>query len=237
MTTTFYSSKERGHADYGWLDTNHSFSFGSYYDSSRMNFGALRVLNDDKVAPGEGFGRHPHNNMEIISIPLSGALAHSDSMGHEQTIGYDEVQVMTAGSGIEHAEYNQSDTDAVSFLQIWIFPRAKGLTPQYAQKKFQKEDRINKFQLLVHPETENQALSIHQDAWISRINPQENSSNSYRLFKPGNGVYIFVIEGEISVQNQVLKKRDALTVEHSDTIEFTATKEADVLFIEVPMQW
>lgn len=235
MKTKLIKAKDRGHADHGWLKTWHSFSFGSYYNPARMHFGALRVLNDDVIQAGQGFGMHPHNNMEIITIPLSGTLAHEDSMGHRQSITMDEVQVMSAGSGIRHSEFNHSDSEAAAILQLWIFPREDEIEPRYDQKKFSREERTNKFHTLVHPEYEKGGLSIHQDAWISRADILPGHTVSYRINKRGNGVYVFLIEGHVSISETDLAARDALETENTEHLEIYATRHSDVLAIEVPM--
>ncbi len=235
MDTKLIKAKDRGHADHGWLKTWHSFSFASYYDPGRMHFGALRVLNDDIIHAGEGFGMHPHNNMEIITIPLSGALTHEDSMGHRQAITENEVQVMSAGSGIRHSEFNHSDSEAAAILQLWIFPREDDITPVYDQKKFRQQERENKFQTLVHPDYEEGGLAIHQDAWISRADISAGKTVTYSLKEKSNGVYVFLIDGQITIAETDLAKRDALEAENTDSLKVYAATQSDVLVIEVPM--
>jgi hypothetical protein len=236
-TTVFHPAGARGHANHGWLDAHHSFSFAGWYDPSKIQFGALRVLNDDIVAGGKGFGRHPHDNMEIITIILDGVLEHKDSMGRAQTIVPGEVQVMSAGTGVTHSEYNHHADRDVNVLQTWIFPNKRGVEPRYDQKAFDPADRLNKLQTLVSPiEGDDPGLKIHQDAWIYRTTLEEGKSLTHNMQRAGSGVYIFVIEGKINVAQQLLGKRDAMGI--SDTAEFsmTAQKTSDVLVFEVPMQ-
>lgn len=236
MTTTIHKAETRGHADHGWLNSHHTFSFANYYDPQRVHFGALRVLNDDIVTGGMGFGTHPHDNMEIISIPLKGALEHKDSMGNTGVITKGEVQIMSAGTGIRHSEFNHSKTEMVNFLQLWIFPKLKNITPRYDQKLFDLAERKNKFQTLVAPDGEN-AMHINQDAWLSMVDLDAANKITYQIHKPGNGVYIFMIEGAASAGNLQLKKRDGAGITDAQEIEFTAESNAEILLIEVPMQF
>ncbi len=195
MKTVIHKAAERGHANLGWLNSYHSFSFSSYQDAAKMNFGALRVLNDDTVRGGMGFGKHPHENMEIISIPLQGDLHHKDSTGRDKIIKQGDVQIMSAGSGISHSEANASKTDEVRFLQIWIYPKEYDITPRYEQKTFEVKDRQNKWQTVVAPDYTD-AVLINQDAWLSLSNLSAGNSMVYDLHKPANGLYVFLIEGE-----------------------------------------
>lgn len=236
MKTIWHKAEQRGHADHGWLNSYHSFSFAGFYDPSRIHFGMLRVLNDDVVAGGKGFGTHPHDNMEIISIPLKGQLAHKDSMGTEEVIGENDVQVMSAGTGMMHSEYNASASLDVEFLQIWIFPQSRGLDPRHDQKRFDPTKRRNAFQLLVGPMGDASAdLKIHQDAYISRVDLSEHTSIEYKLNNPANGMYLFVIDGQVEVAQQILLKRDALGVTDTPSVSLKAIQQADILIIEVPM--
>ncbi len=238
MKIELHPAGERGHANHGWLDSYHSFSFATYFNPAREQFGCLRVLNDDTVAGGTGFDLHPHNNMEIISIILEGALEHRDSMGNVQVLHPGEVQVMTAGTGIYHAEYNHSDTKQVKFLQIWIFPREKGLKPRYDQTMFPDHSVKNNILTLVTPDSaqEEGAMWIHQDAYISNINLQKEANADYTVKIPGNGVFVFIIEGEASIQGNTLKKRDAIGITDTGSIHFTAVADSRILLIEVPMK-
>lgn len=235
--TIYHAANTRGHADHGWLNAHHSFSFAGYYDPSRIHFGALRVLNDDIVAGGMGFGAHPHDNMEIITIPLAGSLAHKDSMGHAEAIHPGEVQVMSAGTGVQHSEYNHNRDQEVNLLQIWIFPNKKNVQPRYDQRTFDEAARKNAWQTLVSPmDTDDDGLKIYQDAWIYRTDLQNGKSISHTLRNEHNGLYIFVIAGDITVEGQQLHKRDALGVTEANNITISAGADSDVLMLEVPMQ-
>lgn len=194
MQTKIQRASERGNANFGWLNSNHSFSFGHFYDASKMNFGALRVLNDDEVSGGQGFGAHPHDNMEIISIPLKGSLAHKDSTGTDGIIQTGDVQIMSAGTGIKHSEYNASKTEGVNFLQIWILPKQKNIKPRYEQKTFSLEDRKNKWQTVVSPDENAGSVWINQDAVFSLAHSDKDSVISYKNKFSGNGIYLFIIE-------------------------------------------
>ena len=238
MKTELHPASDRGHAKYDWLDTYHSFSFATYFNPAREQFGCLRVLNDDTVAGGTGFDLHPHNNMEIITIMLEGALEHRDSMGNVQVINPGEVQVMSAGTGIFHAEYNHSETDDAGLFQIWIFPRKKGLKPRYDQKFFDESDTKNQLVTLVTPDNDQNesSLWIHQDAYISTINLEKKHDFEYKVRIPGNGVFIMVTEGKISINDHILNRRDAIAVSETDSIAIEAVENSKVLYIEVPMK-
>jgi len=236
MKTTLHKADTRGKADHGWLNSHHTFSFASYHNPERVKFGLLRVLNDDIVQPGEGFGTHPHDNMEIISIPLKGALAHKDSTGNEHVINTGDVQIMSAGSGLYHSEYNASKKDAVNFLQIWVFPKERDIEPRYDQKTYNPEDRKNKFQIVVSPEINSGNLWINQDSYFSLADLEKGSSVNYEVKNPGNGVYLFLIEGSINAGGIQMDKRDGLGIEDTDSIEITAVENSQLLVIEVPMK-
>jgi quercetin 2,3-dioxygenase len=234
--TIFHAANKRGHAKHGWLDAHHSFSFAGWYDPTKIHFGALRVLNDDIVAAGQGFGKHPHDNMEIITIVLEGTLEHKDSMGHAQQIVPNEVQVMSAGTGVTHSEYNPDPNKRTNLLQTWIFPKEKGVQPRYDQKMFPAEDRLNTLQPLVSPmENSDAGLKINQDAWIYRTTLEAGKSVTHTLHTRGHGAYIFVIDGKVKVGEQVLGKRDALGISDTDAFEIKADDRSDVLVFEVPM--
>ena len=235
MKTTLHKADTRGHANHGWLDSHHTFSFAGYYDPARVHFGMLRVLNDDIVKGGAGFGQHPHDNMEIISIPLKGALEHGDNTGGNGIIRSGEVQIMSAGSGIAHSEKNASKVEDVNFLQIWVLPKERNIKPRYDQKLFSAEDRKNRFPTVVSPEKNGSSLWINQDAWFSLGNLSKGTSNEYTVQKSSNGIYAFVIEGEITVNGQKLSKRDGLGVWDTDKISISADTDAEVLLIDVPM--
>ncbi len=226
----------RGHANHGWLDSYHSFSFASYYNPERMGFGLLRVLNDDTVAPGMGFGAHPHDNMEIVSIPLAGALAHKDSTGNEKTIQTNEVQIMSAGTGLTHSEYNHSKTEPVKFLQIWVFPKERDIAPRYEQKAFNPADRQNKLQTVVSPNKGSEAIWINQDAWFTLGSLKQGFSEVYKLHNTTHGVYAFVLEGEVEIDGEKLSKRDGMGISDTSSIEIKADGDAELLLMEVPMK-
>lgn len=234
MKLILHSADRRGHVSFGWLDSHHSFSFGNYYDPEKTHFGMLRVLNDDVIAGGSGFGTHPHDNMEIISIPLNGAIEHKDSTGTQSVIYENDVQIMSAGTGIKHSEKNHYKDKETSFLQIWIIPKEKNIKPGYDQKTFNPDDRINKLQTVVAPDDEK-AVPINQDAWFSLGNFESGFSASYSLKKPGNGVYAFVIDGNVTINDQSLFKRDAIGIWDVDKLNVTAVTNAQILLIEVPM--
>lgn len=235
MKTILHKASERGHANFGWLDSHHSFSFGNYYDPQKIHFGALRVLNDDVVSGGMGFGTHPHDNMEIVSIPLEGDLEHKDSTGTNAVIRQYDVQIMSAGTGIQHSEKNHNPDKPVKFLQIWVIPKQRNIKPRYDQKTFKPEDRQNKLQVVVAPDN-NEGVFINQDAWFSLGNFDEGFTTSYTLNKTGNGVYAFVLEGSVTVGGEKLGRRDAVGISETGTVEISADEKSEVLLIEVPMQ-
>ncbi|MEO8513012.1 MAG: pirin family protein [Ignavibacteria bacterium] len=236
MKTIIHRADSRGHADHGWLNSYHTFSFANYHNPERVRFGLLRVLNDDIVQPGEGFGTHPHDNMEIISIPLKGALAHKDSTGNEHVINTGDVQIMSAGSGLYHSEYNASKKEPVNFLQIWVFPKERDIEPRYDQKTYNSEDRINKFQTVVAPEKSDDALWINQDSYFSLANLTKGTNVNYSIRHNGNGIYLFVLEGSVTVAGEKLNKRDAVGIEGSDNIDVISDDNSEILVIEVPMK-
>jgi len=238
MKTELHPASARGHTSHGWLNTYHSFSFATYFNPAHEQFGCLRVLNDDTVSGGTGFDLHPHNNMEIITIVLEGALEHRDSMGNVQVIGPGEVQVMSAGTGLNHAEYNHSKTDEVRLFQLWIFPRIKGLKPRYDQRLFPDQDIKNRLLTLVAPDSNQleDALWIHQDAYISKINLSKDSSFEYNLKIAGNGVFLFMIEGKSTVEENQLNRRDAIAVSETESVKIKSIDDSKLMFIEVPMR-
>ena len=237
MKTIIHKANTRGYADHGWLKSHHTFSFASYQNQERMNFGMLRVLNDDIVQPKMGFGTHPHQNMEIVSIPLTGALSHKDSMDNKRAIEVGEVQVMSAGTGLTHSEFNDSKTDAVNFLQLWIIPEEMSVEPNYEQKSFPEEGKRNALQTVVAPKDklEGNALPISQQAYIYRTHLDSNNSIDLNLKSNQNGVYIFVVDGEVEIGNTNLRKRDAIGVTEIDKVSIKATNESELVIIEVPM--
>lgn len=235
MKTVFYPASERGHVSAGWLETYHSFSFGHWYDPSKIHFGALRVLNDDTIKGGTGFGLHPHDNMEIVTIPLTGAVAHKDSTGTDGTIKTGDVQIMSAGSGIRHSEFNASKTDPLSLLQIWVFPKLKDIKPRYDQKTFNTDERNNKWQIVVSPDEKDGGMFINQDARFALTRLEQGKEISFEPRFKGNGVYVFVIEGEITVGDKTVSRRDAIGISETAAFSIKANKDAEVLAIEVPM--
>jgi len=233
-----HTSASRGHANHGWLDSYHSFSFAGYYNPERIHFGALRVLNDDTIAGGQGFDTHPHDNMEIISIPLSGALEHKDSMGNSSVIRAGEIQVMSAGTGVYHSEFNHYPDKQGQFLQIWIFPDKKNVTPRYDQLSLNPEDRKNKLQQILSPNSDDAGVWIHQQAWMHLGRFENNFNFDYEVRKNRNGVYAFVIEGSFNIDGNSLGARDALAISEAEKIEIKSTAEnSEILLIEVPMEW
>lgn len=236
MKIEIHKSESRGHADHGWLNTHHSFSFASWYNPERMHFGMLRVLNDDIVAGGKGFGTHPHENMEIISIPLSGDLEHKDSMGTTSVIRENDIQVMSAGTGVLHSEYNPNTDKEVNFLQIWIFPKVKNIAPRYDQKSYDPKDSAGKILRLVSPmEDTSDTVKINQDAYISLTTMEGESKLDYVLNKLGSGVYAFVLEGETEVAGNTLKEKDAAAISDANSFSLKTKAHTKILFIEVPM--
>jgi len=236
MEKMIYRSEDRGKANHGWLDTKFSFSFADYYNPAMMNFGMLRVLNDDKIAPAMGFGTHPHNNMEIITIVLEGELEHRDSMGTGSVIRKDEVQVMSAGSGITHSEFNHSKTEELNLLQIWIFPKEKNIKPRYDQKVFPIEDRKNKLITAVSGFNKINTLFIHQDAEIKLGNFDKGNTTEYKIETRRNGAYIFLIDGQIKIEEDTLFSRDAIGICEFDTIKLEFLESTNFVVIDVPMQ-
>lgn len=234
---TLHQSDTRGFADHGWLKSYHTFSFANYYNAERVHFGVLRVLNDDFVEGGQGFGLHPHENMEIISIPLEGDLEHKDNMGNSTIIKHGDIQVMSAGTGVYHSEFNHNKDKAVKFLQIWIFPNKKNVTPRYDQITLKMEDRINRFQQIVSPNTDDDGVWIHQDAWFHIGKFDKGNSIEYSLKKEENGLYLFVLSGSFEIDNQIISKRDGLGIENGDSISIKSLSDnAELLIMEIPMR-
>jgi hypothetical protein len=234
--TVLHKSNTRGHANHGWLDSYHTFSFANYHNPDRMRFGVLRVLNDDRVDPGMGFGTHPHDNMEIISIPLEGDLEHKDSLGNIAIIKKGDIQIMSAGTGVSHSEYNKNKDQLTKFLQIWIFPNKKNVTPRYDQITLNINDRHNKLQQIVSPSPDDAGVWLHQDAWFHLGTFDKGFSTDYAIKSKGNGLYVFVLKGDISIDGQSLNERDGLGVWDTDTIKVTAdSQDAEFLLMDVPM--
>ena len=235
MKTVVHRAAERGHFNFGWLDTHHSFSFGRFYDPDRMEFGKLRVLNDDNVKGGAGFESHPHDNMEIISIPLGGAMEHRDSMGNGTVIHTGDVQLMSAGSGIVHSEFNHSADEELNFLQIWIRPGQREITPRYQQKSFPRSARHNSITAVVTPRQTAGTLKINQNAWVSLASLDKGRQESYEQHAAGSGLYVFVIDGNADVGNSELNCRDAVAITDWNRVEIEALEDCELLLIEVPM--
>ncbi len=236
MKSVLHKAATRGHANHGWLDSHHTFSFANYYNPDRMNFGVLRVLNDDVVAPARGFGRHPHDNMEIISIPLEGDLEHQDSMGNKAVIKQGDVQVMSAGTGIMHSEYNKNKDKQVKFLQIWVFPNRRNVEPRYDQITLEKEKLNNQFHQILSPDANDEGVWIHQNAWFHLGNSNEGFNETYKIKDSNNGVYAFVLEGKVTINDQPLGQRDGYGVWDTESIHIKADSNARVLLMDVPMR-
>jgi len=238
MKTKLYHESTRGKADYGWLKANFSFSFGNYYNPNREQFGMLRVLNDDTIDGGTGFGTHSHANMEIITIPLEGGLKHKDSMGNEGVIHFGEVQVMSAGTGIEHSEMNASKNEPAKTLQLWVFPNKEDVKPRYDQKSFDIENQINTFVNIVSPKEKNDgnALWVYQQTFFNLGIFDKDKTSTYKINIPENGVYLFLIEGEIEIDNKILKERDAIGIIDFEQFDIKINSKAKILLVEVPMQ-
>ena len=237
MQTVLHTADSRGDANHGWLHSKHSFSFASYYNPEKIHFGVLRVLNDDFVAAGMGFGLHPHDNMEIISIPLEGDLAHQDSMGNQTIIKHGDIQVMSAGTGVKHSEMNHNKDKPVKFLQIWVIPNKKDVIPRYDQITLDPANRINTLQQILSPNPDDAGVWIHQDAWFHIGKFDLDFKTNYNVKKAGNGMYAFVLYGSFELAGQTLNERDALGITDFDQFELKAlTKDAEILLMEIPMQ-
>jgi len=239
MKTIIHKANTRGYADHGWLKSHHSFSFASYQNPERMNFGALRVFNDDVVQPKMGFGTHPHQNMEIISIPLRGALSHKDSMGNKRAIEVEETQVMSAGTGLTHSEFNDSKTDEVNFLQLWIIPQEMGVKPNYEQRIFPLEGKKNQLQTVVAPKDKlvEDALPISQQAYIYKTSLDSDIAINLKVKTSENGFYIFVVDGVVEVAENIIEKRDAIGIYNTEGIEIKAKSNSELVIVEVPMNY
>lgn len=234
--TVLHKANTRGLANHGWLESRHTFSFANYHNPERMHFGVLRVLNDDRVDPGKGFGTHPHDNMEIISIPLEGDLEHKDSMGNVAVIRNGDIQAMSAGTGITHSEYNKNKDKKVKFLQIWLFPNKRNVTPRYDQISLNPAERKNKFQQILSPNPKDAGVWINQDAWFHLGTFKNGISTDYSIKKPGNGVYAFIIKGTAIIEKQALENRDGFGIWNTSKISVKATSDdTEILLMEVPM--
>jgi len=233
--TILHGANSRGHADHGWLNSYHTFSFADYHNDERVHFGVLRVLNDDTVAAGRGFGTHSHNNMEIISIPLEGDLEHSDNMGNKTVIRKGDIQVMSAGTGVSHSEYNKHTDKEVKFLQIWVFPKTKNVVPRYDQ--IRPEFVHNELKQIISPDPSDEGTWIHQDAWFSMGVFDEESETEYKIKKDGNGAYLFVLNGSFEVENQIIQTRDGMGIQDAKTIKIVAKDpESRILIMDIPMK-
>ncbi len=232
-----HKATTRGHANHGWLNSMHTFSFANYHNPERMHFGALRVLNDDTVEAGMGFGTHPHDNMEIISIPLEGDLEHKDSMGNVSVIRHGDIQVMSAGTGIFHSEYNKNKDSRVKFLQIWVFPNRKDVTPRYDQITLTLADRHNKLQQILSPDADDAGVWIHQNAWFQLGKFDKGVTAEYKIKSKENGVYAFILSGEVTINGQALATRDGFGIWNTDQLSILAESDAEFLLMEVPMNY
>jgi redox-sensitive bicupin YhaK (pirin superfamily) len=236
MKSIIHRASTRGHANHGWLDSHHTFSFANYRNPERMHFGVLRVLNDDAVAAGRGFGTHPHDNMEIISIPLEGDLEHKDSMGNVAVIKQGDVQVMSAGTGIYHSEYNKNAEQEVKFLQIWLFPNKRNVTPRYDQISLKTQEIRNTFYQILSPHKDDEGVWIHQNAWFHMGEFDAGKEINYNLKDASNGVYAFIVEGEVKIEGEHLYRRDGFGVWDTDCLKIISQTKSKVLLMEVPMQ-
>ncbi|MFB6341014.1 pirin family protein [Saccharicrinis sp. FJH62] len=236
MKTIIHKANSRGHANHGWLDTHHTFSFANYYDPERIHFGALRVLNDDEVAPGKGFGMHPHDNMEIISIPLSGDLEHKDNMGNQAVIQEGDVQVMSAGTGVFHSEYNRNSDKSVKFLQIWVFPDRKNIEPRYDQVSIRDLKTENELFQVLSPDKNDKGVWVYQKAWFSMGHFTAHKTVEYELKDASDGVYVFVLEGNVSIEGNNLSKRDGIGISETEKVKIETESGTSLLVMEVPMQ-
>ena len=235
MKTVFHPSDSRGYANHCWLEARHSFSFASWYQPDRLHFGALRVLNDDIIQGGMGFGTHPHDNMEIVTIPLKGDLEHKDSMGNSAVIREGDIQVMSAGTGVQHSEYNNSPDKEINLFQLWLFPNKQNVKPRYDQLPIRSLHQKNEFFQILSPSANDQGVWIHQDAWMHILDADQDQSFDYVLQSPENGVYLIVIEGEVEVNNQTLFRRDAIGIWETDKLTIKTKTDAELLLVQVPM--
>ncbi len=235
-TSVLHKANSRGDANHGWLHSRHTFSFAKYYNPHRMNFGVLRVLNDDIVSGGMGFGTHPHHNMEIISIPLEGDLKHTDNMGNETIIKSGDIQVMSAGTGVAHSEMNANKTEEVKFLQIWVIPNKENVTPRYDQITLNPEDRKDKLQQVLSPNEDDSGVWVHQDAYFNMTDLSKGKAVEYKLNTPStNGVYAFILKGKANINGQQLEERDGYGVWNIEKLNITAVNDTEILLMEVPM--
>ena len=234
--TVLHKANTRGHANHGWLNAYHSFSFASWYNPDRIQFGMSRVLNDDTIAAGMGFGTHPHDNMEIITIPLEGDLAHKDSMGNASTIKSGDIQVMSAGTGIQHSEFNPNPDQETKLFQIWVFPKYRNVTPRYQQISLNPADRINKLQQILSPNADDDGVWIYQDAWFHLGKFDKETTLAYELKKEGNGVYVMVVSGQASIEGENLETRDAIGIWNTDKFNITVAQGSEILLLEIPME-
>ncbi|MEK6494698.1 pirin family protein [Myroides odoratimimus] len=235
-TKIIYTADSRGYANHGWLKSHHTFSFANYRNNERIHFGVLRVLNDDQVAAGMGFGTHPHDNMEIISIPLSGSLSHKDNMGNGTIINEGEIQIMSAGTGVQHSEFNPDENKESKFLQIWIFPDKLNVKPRYDQLKLNIEDRVNQWDQILSPNPDDKGVWIHQNAWFHMADLDQGKELSYDLKDKSNGIFLFVLEGDITLGEDTLQRRDAIGFDGEDKFTIKANEKSQILVMEIPME-
>ena len=237
MKTIFHKSDTRGFADHGWLLAKHSFSFAGYHNRNRMHFGALRVLNDDEVSAGIGFPEHPHDNMEIITIPLEGEVAHKDSMGNSATISAGQIQIMSAGTGIYHSEYNPSSTHKTKLLQIWVFPNKRNVVPRYQEIDVRANQVVNEWNQIVSPNADDAGGWIHQDAWFTLSKMSSNTTKTYTFKGELTGIYVFVIEGKLSINGEIMERRDGMGIVETSEVEISFIEDTTILIIEVPLEF
>ncbi len=235
MKMNIQRAEERGGANHGWLNAKHYFSFASYHNPEKVHFGLLRVLNDDTIAAGAGFPPHPHDNMEIVTIPLSGALQHKDNTGGAGVIKAGDVQIMSAGTGVQHSEFNASKTEDATLFQVWIFPKERNIKPRYDQRSFDINERINQWQVVVSPNDTDNALWINQDARFSLTKLEAGKSLFYKNAFKGNGIYLVVVNGSIEVDGEQFNKRDAVGISETDEFNITASEDSELMAIEIPM--
>lgn len=235
MKTIFHSEDSRGSANHGWLKAKHSFSFANYYNPERVNFGVLRVLNDDTIDAGQGFATHPHDNMEIITIPLSGDLEHKDSMGNSGIIRAGEIQVMSAGKGIQHSEFNANKNEDLKLLQIWVFPNKQNVEPRYDQISIKDLEKDNQLFQILSPNKEDNGLWINQDAWFHMGNLKKSENQEYKLKSENKGVYVFLIDGKVKIGTHILNKRDAVGISETKDFKIDVLEDSQILLMEVPM--
>lgn len=237
MKTVIHRAETRGAANFGWLDARHTFSFGRYYNPDRMSFGVLRVLNDDRIAGGAGFPTHPHDNMEIVTIPLEGALEHKDSMGNTAVIEKGKVQVMSAGTGVQHSEYNKNENEELKLLQIWMIPNKQNVTPRYDEVAISEIAVENELYQILSPNPDDDGVWVHQNSWWYMIQTTKDSHLTYKFKDETNGLYIFLIKGSMTIDGEQLSTRDGIGIYQTSSFDFNITQDSEALFMEVPLKF